>query len=100
VSVALSGARRQQGKWLGAGVHAYLVALPRKSIAGEPAMNAVLSFFHTKLGLGVSLVLAALGGYLLWTHTGHILATLPYLFLLACPLMHFVHHGHGDKHTG
>jgi len=73
---------------------------PRKSIAGAPAMNAVLSFFHTKLGLSVSLVFAALGGYLLWTHTGHILAASPYLLLLACPLMHFVHHGHGHKHTG
>jgi hypothetical protein len=61
-------------------------------------MNAILSFFQTRLGLAVSLVLAALGGYLLWTHTGHILATLPYLFLLVCPLMHFVHHGR--KHQG
>ena len=61
-------------------------------------MNAALSFFHTKLGLAVCLVLAALGGYLLWTHTGHTLAALPYLLLLACPLMHFVHHGH--KHHG
>ena len=63
-------------------------------------MKAVLSFFETKMGLAVSLVLAALGGYLLWTHTGHFLAALPYLFLLACPLMHFMHHGHGHKHNG
>lgn len=61
-------------------------------------MNAALSFFHTKLGLAVCLVLAALGGYLLWTHTGHTLTALPYLFLLACPLMHFLPHGH--KHHG
>ena len=63
-------------------------------------MNAVLDFFHTKFGLAVSLLLAALGGYLLWTHTGHTLAALPYLFLLACPLMHFVHNGHGHKLHG
>ena len=63
-------------------------------------MNAALGFFHTKLGLAVCLLLAALGGYLLWTHTGHTLAALPYLLLLACPLMHFVHHGHGHKHHG
>ena len=61
-------------------------------------MNAVLGFFHTKFGLAVSFLLAALGGYLLWTHTGHTLAALPYLLLLACPLMHLVHHGH--KHHG
>lgn len=60
-------------------------------------MDAVLNFFHTKMGLAASLVLAALGGYLLWTHTGHTLAALPYLLLLACPLMHFAHHGHGHK---
>lgn len=61
-------------------------------------MNATLNFFHTKSGLVVSLLLAALGGYLLWTHTGHVLTALPYLLLLACPLMHFVGHGHGHGH--
>ena len=63
-------------------------------------MNAVLNFFGTRFGLLVSLLLAALGAYLLWTHTGHVLAALPYLILLACPLMHFFHHGHGHKHHG
>jgi len=61
-------------------------------------MNATFSFFHTKSGLVVCLLLAALGGYLLWTHTGHVLSALPYLLLLACPLMHFVGHGHGHGH--
>jgi hypothetical protein len=70
------------------------------SNGGGPAMNAVLGFFQTKMGLVVSLLLAALGAYLLLTHTGHILAALPYLLLLACPLMHFVGHGHGHKHDG
>ena len=63
-------------------------------------MNDNLCFFHTKLGLVVCLllVLAAVGGYLLWAHTGHTLAALPYLLLLAGPLMHFV--GHGHHHHG
>ena len=61
-------------------------------------MNAVLSFFGSGFGLAVSLLIAALGVYLLWTHTGHVLAALPYLILLACPLMHFFGHGHGHKH--
>ena len=33
----------------------------------------------------------------------HLLGALPYLFILACPLMHiFMHHGHGDHgdHAG
>jgi Protein of unknown function (DUF2933) len=63
-------------------------------------MNAVLEFFHTKMGLAISLVIAALGGYLLWTHTGHVLSALPYLLLLACPLMHFFGHGHGHHQQG
>ncbi|MBI5006048.1 MAG: DUF2933 domain-containing protein [Nitrosomonadales bacterium] len=39
----------------------------------------------------------AIGGFLLFTeHRAHVLGILPYLFLLACPLMHmFMHHGHG-----
>lgn len=54
---------------------------------------------RTPLGWGLSLVVAAAGIYLLATHTGHVLGALPYLLLMACPLMHlFGHggHGHGD----
>jgi hypothetical protein len=37
------------------------------------------------------------GLYLLVTHTGHVLKALPYLLLLACPLMHlFMHRSHGE----
>lgn len=52
-------------------------------------MNALRDFVGSKLGLSLCLVLAALGVYLLATHTGHVLSALPYLLLLACPLMHF-----------
>lgn len=40
----------------------------------------------------------AIAGFFLFTeHRAHVLGILPYLFLLACPLMHlFMHHGHGD----
>lgn len=48
---------------------------------------------------------AAVAGYfLLSEHRAHALGVLPYLFLLACPLMHlFMHRGHhggngGHKH--
>ena len=55
---------------------------------------------RTPLGWGLSLVIATTGIYLLVTHTGHILAALPYLVLVACPLMHiFGHRGHGG-HRG
>lgn len=53
----------------------------------------------TPLGWVVSLSLAALGVYLFANHTGHIITALPYLQLLACPLMHvFMHGGHGHHH--
>ncbi|SCZ08467.1 DUF2933 domain-containing protein [Microvirga guangxiensis] len=53
----------------------------------------------TPLGWTLALAVAALGVYLFATHTGHILAALPYLLLLACPLMHlFMHGGHGHHH--
>ena len=63
---------------------------------------------HSK-GCGSSwtrwLVLAgflALAGYLLaGEHRVHVLAALPFLIFLACPLMHlFMHGGHGAAESG
>ncbi|HKP64206.1 MAG TPA: DUF2933 domain-containing protein [Polyangiales bacterium] len=44
-------------------------------------------------------VLLAIAGFYLWTeHQAHVLGALPYLLLLACPIIHlFMHRGHG-KH--
>jgi hypothetical protein len=47
------------------------------------------------------LVAGAVGVYYLLTeHLTHVTQAIPYLFLLACPLMHFFHghghHGHRD----
>ncbi|MEX3633527.1 DUF2933 domain-containing protein [Paraburkholderia sp. BR14320] len=48
------------------------------------------------------LVFAAISLFLLLSeHRAHFLGVLPYLLLLACPLMHlFMHHGHGHRHAG
>ena len=62
-------------------------------------MNAFRCFLGSKLGLAVTVLVAAIGAYLLWTHTGHVLAAAPYLLLLACPLMHLFGHGHGHSHS-
>jgi hypothetical protein len=47
---------------------------------------------------------ALIAGYFLFTeHRAHLFSILPYLLLLACPLMHlFHHHGHryGGRQTG
>lgn len=63
-------------------------------------MNNALKFLQSRSGLVACLLVAGLGGYLLLIHTGHVVAALPYLLLLACPLMHFFGHGHGHQHHG
>lgn len=44
----------------------------------------------------------AVAAFFLWTeHRAHLLGALPYLLILACPLMHIFHHGgHGHGHHG
>lgn len=50
--------------------------------------------------------LAVAGFFLFTEHRAHVLGILPYLLLLACPLMHmFMHHRHGahgghDENSG
>lgn len=46
------------------------------------------------------IVFAAVAAFYLWTeHQAHLLGVLPFLLILACPLMHlFMHHGHGRGH--
>jgi len=63
--------------------------------AGE--QNWRTRLIGTPLGWTLSLAVAAVGVYLLVAHTGHLFAALPYLLLVACPLMHFFGHG-GHKH--
>lgn len=44
--------------------------------------------------LAIFMAIAAF--YLFTEHLAHLLGALPFLLLLACPLMHlFMHHGHG-----
>lgn len=58
--------------------------------------SALCRFLRSRVNLAASLALATLGAYLLATHTGHVLEAVPYLVLLACPLLHvFMHRGHG-----
>jgi hypothetical protein len=43
--------------------------------------------------------LAIAAFFLITEHRAHLLGALPYLLLLACPLMHLFHHGHGGHGT-
>lgn len=45
-------------------------------------------------GVALILVLAGLSYYLLTQHLAHLAIALPYLVLLACPLIHIFGHGH------
>jgi uncharacterized membrane protein len=52
--------------------------------------------WRTKGGIVLLGFLVIVAFYLLTEHTAHVFGMLPYLLLLACPLMHlFMHHGHG-----
>ena len=42
--------------------------------------------------------LAIVAFFLVTEHTAHVFGVLPYLLLLACPLMHFFHGGHKQGH--
>lgn len=56
------------------------------------------AFVGTPMGWAITLALAALGVYLFLRHTGHVIAALPYLLLLVCPLVHLFRHGSHDHH--
>lgn len=52
---------------------------------------------RSRLAWVISLSVAALGVYLFFTHTGHVVSALPYLILLLCPLLHLFGHRHRHK---
>lgn len=53
-------------------------------------------FWGSRYSIGL-IVMGAIAAYFLLTeHRAHFFGALPFLLLLACPLMHlFMHHGHG-----
>jgi len=59
------------------------------------------AFWRSPSGIALCVALGVAGFYLLTEHTAHVFGVLPYLFILACPLMHLFmhhgHHGHGDR---
>lgn len=76
-------------------------------MAKSERSNSARSFLFSRAGF-VLLGFIAVAGYFLWTeHEAHLkgfIPYLPFLLLLACPLMHlFMHHGHsghGDHNGG
>ena len=70
----------------------------------QPGQVAAPPFWRSRYAIGL-VVFGAVGAYFLLTeHRAHFFGALPFLLLLACPLMHvFMHHGHGGhggSHAG
>ncbi len=58
------------------------------------------SFWRSRYAIGLIVFGAVALYFLLTEHRAHFFFALPFLLLLACPLMHvFMHHGHGS-HSG
>ena len=53
-------------------------------------------FWSSRYAIGLIVIGAIAGYFLLTEHLAHVIGALQLLLLLACPLMHvFMHHGHG-----
>lgn len=67
--------------------------------AVPPAPDA--PWWRSKSGIVLLGFLAIAAFFLLTEHTAHVFGVLPWLLLLACPLMHlFMHGGHGHGGHG
>lgn len=56
-------------------------------------------FWRSRTGFTLIGFAAVAGFFLLREHKAHVVAWLPWLFLLACPLLHvFMHGGHSKGH--
>ena len=56
-------------------------------------------WWRTPIGLVACGFLIVAGFFLLTEHTAHVFGVLPWLLILACPLMHiFMHHGRHGGH--
>lgn len=72
----------------------------RDSHHGRVGEVSPTRWWRTRSGLILCGFLLIAGFYLLTEHTAHVFGVLPYLLLLACPLMHlFMHHGHREHGT-
>jgi hypothetical protein len=55
-------------------------------------------WFRSRSGIVLLAFLTIAAFFLVAEHTAHVFGVLPYLLLLACPLMHFLHGGHTRGH--
>lgn len=67
----------------------------------SPPEREPRKFWGSGSSIGLLIMGAAAGYFLLTEHRAHLFGALPYLLLLACLLMHFfMHRGHGGHGRG
>jgi hypothetical protein len=70
-------------------------------MSSQHSTNGSPTFWRSKTGIALGMLLVIALFYLAREHYGHILGLLPYMILLLCPLMHvFGHHHGGHRHHG
>lgn len=55
-------------------------------------------WFRSRSGLVLLAFLVIAGFFVVTEHTAHFFGVLPFLLLLACPLLHLLHGGHRGGH--
>jgi hypothetical protein len=55
-------------------------------------------WFRSRSGIVLLAFLAIAAFFLVTEHAAHVFGVLPYVLLLACPVMHFLHGGHTRGH--
>jgi len=65
----------------------------------EPARETK-GWFRSRSRLVLLAFLAVAAFFLITEHTAHVLGILPWLLVLACPLIHLFHGGHGHGGRG
>ena len=62
----------------------------------------IIGWLKSRTGLGLIAFLGIAAFFLFTEHRAHLFGILPYLLLLACPLLHWLMHGgyggHGEHH--
>lgn len=62
----------------------------------QPHDSGPKSVWRSRYAIGLLIMGAIAGFFLLSEHRAHVFGALPFLLFLGCPLMHlFMHHGHG-----
>ena len=56
------------------------------------------SFWSSRYAIGLVVIGGVVAYFLLTEHLAHVVGALPFLLLLACPLMHIFMHGGHDLH--